>query len=332
MNGLTSPTTKQHFVPRFYLRRFLNENGEVEVLDCAKRQILAPKGPKGLCYKDFFYGINTGQADDISQHIEAGFGQLENRIARDLGPIISKVLKIDHILDTEKWTLALLMSMLWIRGPAMRYRVNDLTEQATKGIIARHFGSQYADNMFDRFDRDSGTSTPSAMREEIKKVLTTKQYSLHFNNEQHLMMFEDINIYANLFWRQHWTLLISRVPQRFVTSDTPVVVRSPKRTGLYPPTFLERTHYLSLTPEICIKASHPKNDSGKKTQRRTLFRGREVEVLDVNAIIAGKALEYVYATERQSLEDILALMKSQEEFFATPEGQTVKKMLEQRNA
>jgi hypothetical protein len=44
--------------------------------------------------------------------------------------------------------------------------------------------------------------------------------------------------------------------------------------------------------------------------------------------IASRAYHYAYATERESLDDILAEIKRQEEFFATPDGREVLKMLE----
>ena len=72
-------TKRQHFVPQFYLRHFLNSRNEVEVFDCDRRVIGAPKGTKGICYEDYFYGIRTGEPDEVSQQIEKAFQQMELR-------------------------------------------------------------------------------------------------------------------------------------------------------------------------------------------------------------------------------------------------------------
>ena len=50
----------------------------------------APKGTKGICYDYYFYGIRTGEPDEVSQKVEKAFQQLEDQIAKGLDPIINK--------------------------------------------------------------------------------------------------------------------------------------------------------------------------------------------------------------------------------------------------
>jgi len=135
------------------------------------------------------------------------------------------------------------------------------------------------------------------------------KYSLEFNNAQHMMMFENHEGFTNLFCGQDWTVYISKSEKRFVTSDNPVVVVVPERVGFYGPTFLERTHCFALTPEICIEARYPRKETGKKIKRKLLFKGDEMKVLPLNMILASQAHEYAYATDKQSLEDILEMAK-----------------------
>lgn len=117
-------TRRQHFVSQFYLRKFVNSAGELEVLDVPQRKILEPRTPKAVCYEEFFYGAATGKLDEVSQQIEKLFQQMEDSIAKQLDPIIAKLLNYSQIDDEEKWLIAFLMSMLWIRGPAMREQIN----------------------------------------------------------------------------------------------------------------------------------------------------------------------------------------------------------------
>lgn len=77
-NKLNQITERQHFVPKFYLKKFINANNEIEVLDCEQKMILSPRGTKGICYESFFYGIKTGQIDETSQQIEQIFQQMED--------------------------------------------------------------------------------------------------------------------------------------------------------------------------------------------------------------------------------------------------------------
>ncbi len=323
-------TKNQHYVPQFYLRKFLNGSNQVEILDCRRKKIITPRGTKGICCEDFFYGLETGAQDEISQHVEDGFQQIEHRISTGIDPIIAKLLNGSAISDAEKWTVGLLMSMLWMRGPEMRTQINEMSEKVMKDINALQFGSQFADQIFDKFDKDTGRVTTSEMREKIKRTMVDKNYSLQFSNQQHLMMLNSIENFANLFFGQHWTVFISKLEKKFVTSDNPVVVTFPARKGFFGPTFLERIHYFALTPDILIKAVYPHNLKGKKLKRKTLFQGDDLMVLDLNIRVAGRARDYAYARDRQGLEDILTEVKRQDELFATPQGQILKKMLEEK--
>jgi hypothetical protein len=194
---------------------------------------------------------------------------------------------------------------------------------------AFQFSSQYGESMFDKFDSETGRTTPPEIRDQIRAIMVEKDYAVMFNNHLHLATFEDMHKYANLFFAQHWTVYISKVPCKFITSDNPVAMTFPKAKSIYGPTFLERIHYFSLTPEICIQAAFPNSDTGKKFHRKTLFRGQELRVLDLNVTIANFSHQYAYGTERQSLENVIAAVKKLEDFVATPQGKLVKRMLDE---
>jgi hypothetical protein len=328
MSKTSTVIREQHYVPQFYLRKFVNSKNVVQVLDCTQKRIEAPRGTKGICREDFFYGIHSGQPDDASQQIETGFQKLEAKLATDIGPVIQKILNVELMLESEKWTVAQLMSTLWLRGPTMRTLINGMSEQVMKSINSFHFGSQCAGHIFDQFDEATGRTTPREVREEVKSIIVEKRYLLTFSNLLHLMMFEKIDEFAELFRSQQWTIYISNLPKKFITSDSPVVVTIPGRKGFYQPTFIERTHYFPLTPDICIKASCSTKDSQNQLVMEPVIRGQEIQILDLNMTIASRAYHYAYATERESLDDILAEIKRQEEFFATPDGREVLKMLE----
>jgi len=253
---------------------------------------------------------------------------MEDEIGKKIDLIVSKLLNNEQVLDEEKWTVALLMSMVWVRGPAMRNQVNKTSEQVLKHINEMRFSMLSAEKIFDNYDKETGKTTSPEVREKIKEMMLTKDYSLDFSNEQHLMMFDSIEKFANLFYHQRWLVYISKLPQKFVTSDNPLTVVIPKSKTIYPPSFMERTHYFALTPEICIEANYPNDELGKKLKRKTLLRGSEKEVLNLNTIMGNQAHQYIYAKEKQDLEDIMVEVKWQQEYFATPEGKIVKEKLD----
>lgn len=306
-------TAKQHFVPQFYLRRFVNSCGLIEVLDIPKRVILEPRSPKAVCYERFFYGAKTGEADEVSRQIEQLFQQWEDSIAKRIEPIIDKLLNHSQIDHEEKWTISFLMSMLWIRGPAMRGQVNQMSEQLMKSVNKFKFSHPTADDLLDRFDRETGKATTPEMRERLKQMMIDGDYSLEFNNASHLQMFEKIDRFANLFHGQDWIVYITKSDKKFTTSDNPVTVVFPEKKGWYGPTFLERNHYFPLTPEILIHARYPENFEGKKLRRKTLFEQNDIDILKLNLTTSNDAIQYAYATERQSFQDILQAVERWEQ-------------------
>ncbi len=299
----------QHYVPRFYLRKFANTANAVEVLDCKRQAIIAPRGVGGVCKDKYYYGARTGYSDELSQEVESGFQQMESNVASVLDTIIPKLLGNGHFPDDDKWAIALLMSMIWMRGPIMRDQINRMQEQAFKHILAFKFNSPSSDRWFDEIDRESGVGMSKETRRRVREALRKKEYNLEFDNLQHMGMFESIPKFANLFWAQDWVVYISRAAAKFVTSDNPVGMHIPETNSVYGPTFLQRTHYFSLTPDICIQARYPDKRSEKKIRRKNLFRGDEFEVLSLNGMVASRAHHYVYANNRQDLQNILTAIK-----------------------
>src|ERR1022692_676912 len=129
-------TKKQHYVPQFHLKRFADERGELHILDLKGKKILPSRAYGGVGYLKFFYAVQTGALDDVSQQIERWLQQLEHVIALALPGIIEKILTNQHINDDDRYTLASFMSMLWLRSPGMRAHLNKMNEDMTKNLMS----------------------------------------------------------------------------------------------------------------------------------------------------------------------------------------------------
>ncbi len=171
-----------------------------------KKIILEPRSPKAVCYERFFYGAKTGELDEVSQQVERMFHEMEDNVARRLDPIITKLIDNKQVEDEEKWHVAFLMSMLWIRGPAMREQINQMYEDMIKKVNRFQFSHQYVDRMLDQFDQEKGTTTAPDIREKLKKTMREGAYSLEFNNASHMHMFDSFQGFANLFHGQDWVV------------------------------------------------------------------------------------------------------------------------------
>lgn len=299
---MNQETSKQHYVPKFYLRRFTNDKNELEVFDAATQTILKPVGPKGVAYEDYFYGIRTGKPDEISQQIEKFFQNIENDIGKKFDSLTDKILGNGAFTYDEKWIIALLMSMLWIRGPAMRSIINNMTESFMKQANAVLVNLPSIEQEFDEMDKASGETTSKESREMVKEMIREKKYNLKFDNAFHISMFNNVRNFANLFFGQHWLVFISKCDKKFITTDNPVAVILPKTTGFWGATFLERTHMFPLTPDILIVARDPQ--SGKTFKRKTIFDNEAEKVINLNVAAGHQVINYAFAKNKKDLEDL----------------------------
>jgi hypothetical protein len=324
-------TKNQHFVPQFYLRRFTNQQNLVEVLDLNSMQCERPRGTKRICSAEFFYGIETGIPDETSQKIEEWFQKREDLIGNNLDSIVDKILNNKQIEALDKWIIALLMSMLWIRGREMRKQIHRIEKETTKWMIETEYSIQ-PDRLFNEYEKKRGVTISPELRKKLHEMMVNKEFEIEPNNLKHLQNFENINDFANLFYFQYWTVYISKVSSKFTTTDNPLATKFPKaKGGLYGRTFLERAHYFPLTPDIFIFATESDDAPGKpgiRLKRKTLSKGSEGKVLDLNAGMVNQAHQYIYAMNKQDLEDLLIVWKRQQELFATPEGKILKAQLD----
>ena len=53
--SMKQTTEKQHYVPKFYLKRFTRE-GQIQVLNVKTKRIGKPRPYGSVCYEKFFYG------------------------------------------------------------------------------------------------------------------------------------------------------------------------------------------------------------------------------------------------------------------------------------
>ena len=193
-------TKNQHFVPQFYLRKFLNPQNLVEVLDLKLMKCANPRGTKKICSAEFFYGIETGIPDEMSQQVEEWFQKAENFIGGSLDSIVEKILNNQQIEVADKWIVAYLMSMLWIRGQEMRKQIRRITTEATKWMIQTEYSIR-PERLFDEFDKKNGVTTSPELREKIQEMMTSGEFDLVPTNAMHLQNLENINGFANLFHR-----------------------------------------------------------------------------------------------------------------------------------
>jgi hypothetical protein len=300
----TNPTKKQHFLPRFYLKRFADERNFLQVYDKKRAKLISPRPYPSVGYEHYFYAVETGVPDNVSQEVEEWLKIYEDIIAKDLPKIIKDIIDYKQISVDERYILSALMCMLWLRSPSMRDSLNRMHEDAMKQIHKLN-----AVPSVDKFIRDKGVNMTPVQRDGLIKSIKEGEYDMRFNNASHLrFMTESFGFndkgFTNMFYGHKWKIYIAKGKKKFVTTDNPVVEWwLPPEDFWGQGSFLERTKYFTLTPEIFIELTYPQGST--KIKRKTLYESDDNVVSYFNTVLASRGgSDFAYANDKSLLEEI----------------------------
>lgn len=310
MNNEKEQITKnQHYVPQFYLRKFVNSEGKLEILDCELRKCVVARTPKSVCNEEYFYSANN-ELDEASQVLEKELQRIETDISRFYDEIVKKILDFKEITPSDKMTISTFLSMQYLRGPYMRKQIKKMDESIIKQITKIRYGSEAINHDINKLEKEKGETISQKEREDLINFALSGDYRVETNNVGHLNMLGEIEGFRNLFFGKEWLIYISKSSKKFITSDNPVVEIFPDWNGkfFYGPTFLQRTHQFAMTPEILIVATHPRNSPAVgQIKRKTLFDNAQHndKILELNFQHPRNATEYAYASDKMFLQEII---------------------------
>ena len=279
-------TKKQHYVPRFYLKNFVNQNGDLNVLNLKDERMEKPTHDKSVCYEYYFYAAKTGMPDELSQYIEKVFHPLENSIPKKLPDIINKIHKNQQILDDDRKIIANLMSMLWVRTPNMRNKIQQIANHTIKQV---------------RKLNPKENIEPYKIKNNI--------IHLDFINE----VICNIDSFSNLFYNMNWIIYIARGKETFITSDSPVVeFYQPPTSPLESPN-LKKTVFFPLTSQILIKLNFQSNL--EKIKPIIIFEEDEMKIKSLNMIISNHSQKYAFSNNEKNLIELLDTIKNPNKYI-----------------
>lgn len=304
MTTRNNPTADQHFVPRFYLKNFANDDNNLTALDIKNSRLSGTRHYSAFGYEKFYYAATTGVHDDLSQQVEYWLQSFEDVIARELPRIISVIMDNKQFTEEDKYLIAVFMALTWMRTPSMREQLNKTYTELHKKIMG--FA---APQRVKAFISDTGTELTDSEKEAVIDMMQSGNYDLKFDNIHHLQfMTRELGVdgpgFSNMFRAQRWILHIAKGNERFVTSDSPVVEWYPPPKHFYDGgTFLQRDKFFSLTPEIMIELKTPFGSN--KVKRKTHFASSDTEIAIFNRLLIDNAIQYVYSGDRQMLQLIM---------------------------
>jgi len=313
MTKQTPTTRKQHIIPRFYLKRFADNNGNLQILDIQRGKIIKPRPYSGVCYGDFFYAIETGKEDEISQLIEKLLSKIENQFAREYNNIINTIWDYKPLSERQANTLAQFMACLLIRSSCMRDRTNKMMLSGIKEIfsmIASH--PDFIDNTKEILKTYGTTLTDQQTKCAIDNFESSNEQEL--NNIYHLILISHLDEFHHWLTIKKWRFYLAKGSKKFITTDTPVVeVFEDNREKtlieqIYNNHIVQRRHYFALTPEILVELIDP-SIPGKRQKRKAIMNNNLIN--QANIFLLKWSNEYAYTADKKFLEDILPSYKKQ---------------------
>ncbi|MFA4999827.1 MAG: DUF4238 domain-containing protein [Patescibacteria group bacterium] len=299
----------QHWVPRFYLKRFANEKNFIEVLDIKNVKLNPARPYSGVCYEKFFYAVDTGKQDEASQKIEDIFQGIEDKAAPALNKLEKSILNNQQLDSRQMYFVSLFMSSLWIRSKHFREKINRISShfyKETEKFRASMDGyKDHIKTIAKELKKKEGLDMDDEDIDWYVKLMQTGNYDLSFNNVEQLLFIEHLEGFANVIFNKNWRVYIAVDEKEFITSDTPVIELSPELPNIYGYTFLERKHYFPLSPKVLIELVEPV--SGKKVIRKRI---KDNDVQRFNLIRPGLSFQYCYAKGKKEFEEMIEIKKS----------------------
>ncbi len=302
MNTEKQTTRKQHYVPQFYLKQWVDSEQGFYPLKIERK--VPPKlivfdkksDPSRFCYENFFYAQHTGKEDESSQFIEKGFAEIEAIFSKLLPKLESKILKYEQITEEEKYHLSEFMIFIWLRGKQYREQSQKMSEYMMKEINKHTV--QYCDK------------NPKIKAEMERLGLSKKdmidfaekgEYGIDFGNMHHMSIMKDMYGFCNILSAKFWRVYISTKGE-FITSDVPYV-DTPTSKEFWGNDFLSREQKFILSPNIVIVATCPKDDVGKKFVRKDITNNKSL-THNINSNSLMHSIRFGFHKDKKLLEEL----------------------------
>jgi len=256
---------KHHYVPVFYQRNFVNENGLLRVYD-RKQKTYKEIHPLVICFKRDFYAVEPeGKPRDMRMETKllAVVDALGFQGIRDFQ--VGKPNK-----DAEQKT-AFFMAFQWTRVPPFSRDVRTTYAKGIEELSRIAFANvERAKAMMEKYGNDTGAClevTPESMVEFVRD----KRYEVVATETAFFsQMVAQAQSLTNVLLRLDWEVLIARRDTGFIICDCPVVVVPPNGSTQVGFAVPGSTKYFPLSRQLCLRLGEP----GPETQPSQNREGR----------------------------------------------------------
>lgn len=225
-------TRRHHFVPRFLLAGFTNDDGVLFVHDLHRRRRPWPVKPEGAAHERDFYRVNVpGEPPSLAE-------DALSRIESEAAPLIRRVIDEQTLPSgVERETLLWFVALLAVRVPKQRAETSrfatDLMRLKLEAILSSP--ERYASHI-ERL-RKAGKDVSGLSREELQEALRDPAITMVMDQTWSVgQMFEAVKTLAPAVVARQWSVLAARPEApNFICSDHPVSLLPRRPTlGLRP--------------------------------------------------------------------------------------------------
>lgn len=313
---------KHHYLPRFYVGGFTNEQGEVFVLEHETGKI-NKQSKNGTFHLPYFYSvdfskypkrdpesaarikkilglpdIDTSNVKDHPDMIEDLLGDSENLAAQ----IIPKLVSGEHITDIERVELSTFMALMYTRTPAFREFTTRLEKGMMEDSMKKLFSSKekikkVSDEMLkDGYEKEINV-------DDIYDLYKDKRYKIEIPKElnvEHMLML--VPVIDQILYNKTWFIIKAPKDTSFITSDLPVFMHHPGMSrGLNPGFSTPRVKVFFPLSQKCLLLMQD-TPRGRATAS---LRVSKIEVRKLNELIFSNSGKYAIARAEALLAKLI---------------------------
>ena len=243
---------KQHYIPRFYLRRFSDTQGHTNDRNDKKNKILVydkknkyqySSNIQDIACQKYFYDIKDSSNIDEKQLFEHTFSKLEDEFSIEINKLIKRCEQDENYFTAlitsrkEREKLSFYVAVQLFRTKKVRRKIEETFKVFTDGRL------KFLNAYLKQF--------PNGKIQKDLKLIVDEQ-KIHLNL---LADDENLNSYADFFADSNWCFLrnITNIP--FIISDNPVckVPIYDEETNINLSYFTDQLYiYFPLSPNIVL--------------------------------------------------------------------------------
>lgn len=287
-------TKRQHFVPRFYLEHFTDNDGYTWAYDKHEGSVRADV-PEATATETNFYSVKSenGEYDDA---IEDWLSKVES----DAAPLYPKLLRGNALVGDERSKFALFIASTYTRSPAMVNAValahGDLAQIASS-IMAPDRNA--LEKMLDAAEEAAGAEKASSeVREKLFKIWDEKQYVMAVDKHVGLMTMDLTHHVAEMMIAMKW-FVYGNPDHKYISSDNPVVRITP--TEFVDPNygdggFLHKHMYVTVP----LSSHRMLEMNWQKSDKAGVLKIERYRVRELNRMRAAFSERYLYSSVRDA--------------------------------